>query len=66
MGMEGAFPSQGMMNLVVDLGSIRMTQAGAGDGELNPALPPWEWEALMGGKKAPFGVLPALEKQNPG
>lgn len=42
MGMEGAFPTPGMPDLVVGLGSVRMTQAGAGDGELNAALPSQE------------------------
>lgn len=54
MRMEGAFPAQGMPDLVVNLGSIGMTRAGAGDGELNTALPSWEWEASMAGKKSPF------------
>lgn len=64
--MEGAFPTQGMPDLGMDLGSIAMTWADAGDGELNTALLSQEWEALFGGEKAHFGAPPALEKENPG
>ena len=53
MGMAGAFPAQRMLDLVVELGSVGMTQAGAGEGELNPALPSWDREASMGGGKNP-------------
>lgn len=42
MEVEGTFPTQGM---VVELGSIRITWAAAGGGQLNLALPSWEWEA---------------------
>lgn len=43
-----------MLGLVVDLGSIRMPQAGVGDEELNTALPSQEGEHQWG-SKSPFG-----------
>lgn len=44
-----------MLGLVVDLGSIRMPQAGVGDEELNAALPSQEGEASVGVKKPLWG-----------
>lgn len=66
MGMEGVFPTQGIPDLVVDLGSIGMTRAGAGDGELNTALPSRAAEALMGGEKSPFWGAASFGEAKPG
>lgn len=54
-GWKEPFPPQGMLVMVVDLRSIRLTQAGAGDGDLNPALPSQQWDASVRGKKPLLG-----------
>lgn len=63
MEAEGPFPTQGM---VVELGSIRMTWTAAEDGQLNLALPSWEWEASAKGiKSAVFWVIDSFGEAKP-